>query len=98
MAKLSLSEDVKTVTREIGNGSQIVSYDTVPFVIWAAARHLDNFEDAMWTTVSSFGDVDTTCAMVGGIVSQRVGKDQIPDQWVKFREPLPEGFELADRD
>jgi len=39
--------------------------------------------------------VDTTCAMVGGIVSLRVGNDQIPSQWVEFREPLPERFEVV---
>jgi ADP-ribosylglycohydrolase len=35
------------------------------------------------------GDVDTTCAMVGGIVVGAVGLDGIPAEWRTAREPLP---------
>ena len=37
--------------------------------LWCAARHLGNYEEALWTTVSGLGDRDTTCAIVGGIVA-----------------------------
>ncbi len=46
--------------------SIISSRDTVPFVIWSAARHLHDFETALWETVVGLGDRDTTAAMVGG--------------------------------
>jgi ADP-ribosylglycohydrolase len=72
----------------LGNGSQVICADTVPFSIWCAARHLDDFEEAMWATVSGLGDRDTTCAIVGGIVALSVGADGIPDAFVNAREPL----------
>ncbi len=73
----------------LGNGSQITAPDTVPFALWCTARHLDDFEDAVWTTVSAGGDVDTNCAIVGGIVACSVGRDGIPAAWIPMREPLP---------
>lgn len=72
----------------LGNGSSVVSYDTVPFCLWSAAKHLDSFEEAIWATVAGLGDRDTTCAIVGGIVSLAVGRQGIPAAWVAAREPL----------
>ena len=43
----------------------------------------------MWQTVSALGDRDTTCAIVGGIVSLQVGQAEIPAEWRDAREPLP---------
>jgi ADP-ribosylglycohydrolase len=74
--------------RELGNGSPITSEETVPFTVWCAARHLDNFEEALWTTVSVGGDLDTNCAIVGGIVALRGGRESIPAEWLAARERL----------
>jgi ADP-ribosylglycohydrolase len=35
------------------------------------------------------GDIDTNCAMVGGIVANYTGSDGIPAEWLRRREPLP---------
>jgi ADP-ribosylglycohydrolase len=43
----------------------------------------------MWQTVSALGDRDTTCAIVGGIVSVQLGENGIPAEWRAAREPLP---------
>ncbi len=59
------------VVGEVGCGLQISAQDTVPYAIWCAARHLDNLEEALWATASAGGDVDTTCAIAGGIVAAR---------------------------
>ncbi|WP_375743408.1 ADP-ribosylglycohydrolase family protein [Corallococcus interemptor] len=56
--------------------------------VWCAARHLDSFEEALWCTVAGFGDRDTTCAMVGGIVALSAGRASIPAPWLSAREPL----------
>jgi ADP-ribosylglycohydrolase len=56
--------------------------------LWCAARHIDNFEEALWNTVSGLGDRDTTCAIVGGIVALAVGHAGIPSAFVEAREPL----------
>jgi len=54
-----------------------------------AARHLSDYQEAMWTTVSARGDIDTNCAIVGGIVALYVGAEGLPDLWRQAREPLP---------
>lgn len=70
----------------LGNGSRVIASDTVPFCLWCAARHADNYEEAIWSTVSVYGDVDTNCAIVGGIVALSAGRASIPDAWLKARE------------
>ena len=74
----------------LGCGQQITTQDTVPFVIWCAAHFLEDYENALWNTVSAFGDMDTTCAMVGGIVVLYTGIEGIPKRWLAKREPLPD--------
>jgi ADP-ribosylglycohydrolase len=77
------------IAGEVGCGLQISAPDTVPFAIWCAARHLDDLEEALWATASAGGDVDTTCAIAGGIVAARTGVHALPDHWLQAREPLP---------
>ncbi len=87
-AELPLSYSVETAVSVLGNGSKISAPDTVPFCLWCVARHIDNYEEALWTTVSGFGDMDTTCAIVGGIVCLSTGKNGIPGNWINSRESL----------
>ena len=87
-ATLPLAYDVRTAVAALGNGSGVISSDTIPFALWCAARHIDDFEQALWTTVSGLGDRDTTCAIVGGIVALSVGHSGIPRSFVEAREPL----------
>lgn len=77
-----------TIASQVGCGLEISAQDTVPFCIWLAASRLDDFCDAMWTTARVGGDVDTTCAIVGGIVAASVGRGGIPEEWRLHREPL----------
>jgi ADP-ribosylglycohydrolase len=69
----------------MGNG--VTSQDTVPLALWRAARHLGNFEEALWATVSGPGDRDTTCAIVGGILASDPACC-ISTQWFTGRESL----------
>jgi ADP-ribosylglycohydrolase len=73
---------------ELGNGRRTSARDTVPFALWAAARNLSDYEQAFWTTAGAGGDVDTTCAIVVGIVAAHVGLDGLPDHWRAACEPL----------
>ena len=73
--------------KTLGSGSNISAQDTVPFCLWSVAYYLDNFEEALWQTVKGMGDRDTTCAIVGGIVS--LSAKELPLAWQKQREPLP---------
>ncbi|MBP9089266.1 MAG: ADP-ribosylglycohydrolase family protein [Kofleriaceae bacterium] len=83
------SADVMTVAAEVGNGSNVRSSDTVPFAIWCATRFIDDYQAACHACWHVGGDVDTTCAMVGGIVVGAVGFAGIPTAWRAMREPLP---------
>lgn len=86
-----LDASVHLATNRLGNGSEISAQDTVPFVLWCAARCVDDFVEAMWTTVRGLGDRDTTCAMVGGIVALALGRGGLPEEWWARRES-PEGW------
>jgi ADP-ribosylglycohydrolase len=93
--KVQLAQDlepdasVRMAVEKLGNGSSVTAQDTVPFVLWCAGGYLDDFEEALWRTVFGAGDIDTTCAMVGGIVAAYTGREDIPEQWLQAREPLP---------
>lgn len=80
--------DLNDAMSKLGTGNDVSAQDTVPFCLWSAAYHLDNFEEALWQTVKGMGDCDTTCAIVGGIVA--LSAPSIPETWLKRREPLPE--------
>ena len=60
----------------------------MPFALWCAARHLDDYEEALWLPDGGFGNRDTTCAIVAGIVACFVGTARIPAAWLQAREPL----------
>jgi ADP-ribosylglycohydrolase len=85
---LPLEASPVAAAKELGSGARVISEDTVPFSVWCAARHLDNYEEALWATVSGLGDRDTTCAIVGGIVALSAGRESIPTAWLEARESL----------
>ncbi|MEU3287726.1 ADP-ribosylglycohydrolase family protein [Streptomyces longwoodensis] len=81
--------DAATVAAVLGCGRRTTAHDTVPFAVWSAARSLGGYEEAFWTTAQVGGDVDTTCAIVGGIVAAgRAGAP--PAAWAERTEALPE--------
>jgi len=83
----------------LGTGQGVSCQDTVPFVVWAAATSLADYVGAIELCIEGRGDVDTTCAMVGGIVGAFTGigsRDDggtpvrgVPLHWLEQREPLP---------
>lgn len=70
----------------LGSGDDITSQDTVPYSLWCAARHLHSYPDALWATVEGLGDLDTTCAIVGGIVALSAPQG-VPGEWMERSEP-----------
>jgi len=80
---------VEAVAKALGNGSQVTAPDTVPFTLWSAAHHLNDYVSALKQTIVAGGDCDTNAAIVGGIVALSVGGDGIPEEWRKEKEPLP---------
>ncbi|RKR91580.1 ADP-ribosylglycohydrolase [Micromonospora pisi] len=80
------------VADELGNGSRVSAQDTVPFALWVAARYLDDYPAAVRACVEAGGDVDTTAAIVGGVVAAYAGlggAGGVPADWLAAREPLP---------
>ncbi|SCL29963.1 ADP-ribosylglycohydrolase family protein [Micromonospora inyonensis] len=77
----------------LGNGSRVTAQDTVPFTVWVAARHLADYPAAIRACVEAGGDVDTTAAIVGGVVAAYTGVGTpggVPTDWLAAREPLPD--------
>ena len=85
---LPLDQAPSAAAELLGTGRRVLSWDTVPFALWCSARHLDSYEEAMWTTVSGLGDRDTTCAIAGGVVALSAGRPSLPAGWLAAREPL----------
>ena len=88
------ADQYATARQKLGTGQQVAAFDTVPFCLWVAAHHAQDFENALWTTVQGLGDRDTTCAILGGIIGPH---RPIPEIWLLQREPLPEGYEWDGR-
>ncbi|MGH8878613.1 MAG: ADP-ribosylglycohydrolase family protein [Stackebrandtia sp.] len=84
--------DPVEVASHLGNGRYILATDTVPLCLWVAAHNLDDYPRAVRTVVSLGGDLDTTAAIVGGIVSAGHPSTPIPETWLAAREPYPEWF------
>jgi ADP-ribosylglycohydrolase len=77
---------LEPLVRILGNGSQVSCQDTVPFCLWVAARYLDDYQSAVVAAVRARGDIDTTAAIVGGIVALATGTKGIPRDWWADRE------------
>jgi ADP-ribosylglycohydrolase len=74
--------------QKLGNGMHVTCQDTVPLCIWLTGRAMDlnqTYEQVITDTAACQGDVDTTCAIVGGmygIVSEP------PEAWVNLCLPM----------
>jgi ADP-ribosylglycohydrolase len=84
------TQPIEAIAAALGNGRKVSAQDTVPFGLWCAAQQLSDYEEAFWLTASGLGDVDSTCAIVGGIVASHTGIEGIPSSWLAAREPLPQ--------
>ncbi|MBA3709408.1 MAG: ADP-ribosylglycohydrolase family protein [Planctomycetes bacterium] len=91
---LALSYDVRTAVSALGNGSHVVSSDTIPLCMWIVARHPTDYFSALWTAVAAGGDRDTTSAIIGGILASWHGERTVPDWWLPSRDPLMHDVDL----
>jgi ADP-ribosylglycohydrolase len=73
----------------LGSGARATARDTVPFALWVADRFLTDYPGALAACIAAGGDVDTTCAIAGGVVAAHTGPEGIPADWRAAREPLP---------
>ena len=76
------------VAQALGKGDLVTAPDTVPFCLWVAAHHLEDYVEALVQTIRVGGDCDTNAAIVGGIVALSAGRESIPAGWLKARETI----------
>lgn len=86
---------VEAVAKALGNGSLVTAPDTVPYALWCAAHHLDNYVESLTLTISGGGDCDTNAAIVGGIVSLSTGAEGIPEHWRQAKEKFPKSLQMG---
>nr|WP_049793751.1 ADP-ribosylglycohydrolase family protein [Hoyosella subflava] len=68
----------------------MTAQDTVPFALWAAATHFDDYPAAIAACIEADGDIDTTSAIVGGAAhTGTASRTGVPEAWLTAREPLP---------
>ena len=91
-----MEAEARESAEALGSGWSVIAQDTVPYCLWCAARWGDDYEEAMWNTLSGLGDRDTTCAIVGGVVALSCERETLPAEWVEAREGLL--FEPVEKD
>ncbi|MFC4853050.1 ADP-ribosylglycohydrolase family protein [Actinophytocola glycyrrhizae] len=85
----ALAATPEEAATELGTGGRVSAPDTVPLALWVIARHPHDYEEAVWEVAALAEDVDTLCAIVGGVIATRVGQEGIPAGWRRSVEPLP---------
>jgi ADP-ribosylglycohydrolase len=80
--------DPEQVAKALGRGDLVTAPDTVPFCLWVAAHHLENYPEALAAAICVGGDCDTNAAIVGGIVASGLGREGIPPEWLSAKEPF----------
>ncbi|MFF2083484.1 ADP-ribosylglycohydrolase family protein [Nocardia sp. NPDC058176] len=94
-ARRLLGRSVAEAAYTLGNGASVSAQDTVPFTLWVSATFLADYPAAITACVEAGGDVDTTAAIVGGIVAAHTGTGThgairgVPESWLSAREALP---------
>ncbi len=83
---------VGKVIEVLGNGQHVTCQDTVPFCCYEAIKWItllkdspEMYEKAIIETSMAFGDVDTNCAIVGGIIGTVCPP---PIKWSQFCKPM----------
>lgn len=59
--EISIAVFPQKVARQLGAEYKISAQDTVPFVFWGVAHHLDDYQEAFWVTVSGLGESSNLC-------------------------------------
>jgi ADP-ribosylglycohydrolase len=85
--ELSPDASIEEAVELLGSGDAVLAWDTVPFTLWIAFHNLGDYADALWKCVEGKGDRDTTCAIVGGMLS--AGGVMPPEEWIAATEALP---------
>ena len=75
----------------LGNGTHVTCQDTVPLCVFLTIRALcqykveEMYEKVIMETCMCFGDVDTNCAIVGGMIGII---SPPPEKWIRYCQPM----------
>ena len=90
-SELPLDLPLMKVIEILGNGTHVTCQDTVPLCIYLVVKGLftykleNYYENTLIETCKCFGDVDTNCAIVGGLVGII---NPPPAKWVGYCQPM----------
>lgn len=87
-ADLEGTTPIEDAARALGNGFEVSAQDTVPFCLWIAHHQGPKLSHALASAAQAGGDVDTNCAIVGGIIASYAPFDGVAVSWRSRREPL----------
>jgi ADP-ribosylglycohydrolase len=81
---LDLNTQLGVAIQLLGNGSHVTCQDTVPLCCWLTIRGITlkhDYEQVIKDTSAAGGDVDTTCAIVGGMYATYSNP---PEEWINL--------------
>lgn len=91
---------ISVLIEKLGNGTHVTCQDTVPLCIFLTIRALtqykieEMYEKVMIETCQCFGDVDTNCAIVGGMIGVI---SQPPEKWVRYCQPMDGVLDIPEK-
>ena len=90
-SELPLDTPLSTLIEVLGNGTHVTCQDTVPLCVFLTIRALSQYpieemyEKVIIDTCKCFGDVDTNCAIVGGMIGLI---SEPPQKWIRYCQPM----------
>ena len=92
-------ETAAVFAESIGSRGGVSGYmlHTAPCVLQVWFRHPEDFAAGLTSLIAAGGDTDTAGAILGGIVGARVGKEGIPEAWLRGIVEWPRSVEWIER-
>ena len=90
-SELPLDTPLGKLIEILGNGTHVTCQDTVPLCVFLTIRALtqykveEMYEKVIIEACKCFGDVDTNCAIIGGMVGIISSP---PDKWIRYCQPM----------
>jgi len=90
-SKLSIGTPLAKLIEILGNGTHVTCQDTVPLCVFLTIKALtkypisEMYEKVITEVCQCSGDVDTNCAIVGGMIGI-IG--EVPTKWIKYCQPM----------
>jgi ADP-ribosylglycohydrolase len=90
-SELPLDTPIGKLIEILGNGTHVTCQDTIPLCVFLTIRAItqydinEMYEKVIIETCKCFGDVDTNCSIVGGMIGII---SPPPEKWVRYCQPM----------